>query len=68
MIGAFRCPVCGREDYRHPLSAYWCPFCGGGDNMKLKIQLNKLSHKVEIIENLLEWRPVIGDLDDYDSP
>lgn len=36
--------------------------------MKLKIQLNKLSHKVEVIENLLEWRPVIGDLDDYDSP
>lgn len=64
MLALSCCPVCGREDFRHPLSVYWCPFCGGGDNMKLKIQINKLNDRLQIIENNLEWRPVIGDLDE----
>lgn len=63
MLG-MSCPVCGRYDIRYPLPDYWCDFCGGGDHMKLKIQIAKINDRVDLLEDLLQWKSMIIDLDE----
>ena len=64
MLSMMECPVCGRNVFQHPRSAWWCPFCGDSDMRMLKQQINGLNERLTIIENYSVWRPVITDMED----
>lgn len=57
MIGihgiGFECPVCGRF-HSGPLELWWCPYCGQTFSQKAVQDLNKLTNRVDIIEQILQ--------------